>query len=76
MPHNISLSQGYGVASLGCWEAAQLLSGVAMMDYVAGTRVWEQGLTTVLQGVALGLGHGNMCVLFVLEHYRAIMRAI
>jgi predicted transcriptional regulator len=57
---NLSTTQGYGVASFNAWESAHVLGAVAMTDYIAGTRTWEQSLTQVFSAVMANLGHGNM----------------
>jgi hypothetical protein len=60
MAHNISTTLGYGTTGFDSWESAHILGGVAMADYAAGTRMWEQGLTQVFPPVMAGLGHGSV----------------
>jgi hypothetical protein len=60
MAHNISTTLGYGTAGFDSWESTHILGGVAMADYAAGTRMWEQGLTQVFPAVMAGLGHGSV----------------
>jgi hypothetical protein len=56
---NVSVSKGYGITGMDCWESAHVIGGMVMAEYTAGTNRLEDDMTKLLGTVAAGLGHGD-----------------
>jgi hypothetical protein len=56
---NISVSNGYGITGMNCWESAHVIGGMVMAEYTARTKRIEDEMTNLLETVAAGLGHGD-----------------